>query len=96
MLSRINERMFGDRNALKEIKQFAEVVVNFSSQYGNTHSQSYTAANLAGEPRIYSKYGDFQEALVLVRYFTGIPIKYTLLHYGSASYTYLYAYTFIV
>ncbi len=49
------------------IKQFSEVVINFSSQYGSSNSQSYTAANLAGEPRIYDKYGDFQEALVLVR-----------------------------
>ena len=49
------------------IKQFSEVVINFSSQYGSSKSQSYTAANLAGEPRIYDKYGDFQEALVLVR-----------------------------
>ncbi len=49
-------------------KQFSEVVINFSSQYGSSNTQSYTAANLAGEPRIYDKYGDFQEALVLVMF----------------------------
>ncbi|XP_064402047.1 F-box/LRR-repeat protein 4-like [Halichondria panicea] len=51
-------------------KQFSEVVINFSSQYGSSNTQSYTAANLAGEPRIYDKYGDFQEALVLRTYGT--------------------------
>ncbi len=67
MFSKLGERLFGDKKDAKEIKQFAEVVVNFSSQYGNSASKSYTAANLAGEPHIYNRYGDFQEALVLVK-----------------------------
>ena len=50
-----------------EIKQFAESVVNFSSQYGTAGSSSYTASNLAGSLRVYDRYGDFTEAFVLVR-----------------------------
>lgn len=45
---------------------FASRVVNFSSQYGTAGTSSYTAGNLAGELKIYDKYGDFQEAFVLV------------------------------
>ena len=49
-----------------EVTQFAEKVVNFSSQYGTDGSASYVAANLAGDLRVYNKYGDFVEAFVLV------------------------------
>ena len=49
-----------------EVTQFAEKVVNFSSQYGTDGSASYVAANLAGNLRVYNKYGDFTEAFVLV------------------------------
>lgn len=49
-----------------EVKQLAEKVVNFSSQYGTDGSASYVAANLAGDLRVYNKYGDFVEAFVLV------------------------------
>ena len=48
-------------------KQFADEVGNFSSQYGTAGTSSYTAANLAGPLKVYSKYGDFTEAFVLVR-----------------------------
>lgn len=46
--------------------QWATTVVNFSSQYGTHDTGSYTAANIAGPPAIYPKYGDFVEAFVLV------------------------------
>ena len=46
--------------------QFAEEVVNFSSQYGTNGTSSYVARNLAGPPTI-PRYGDFIEAFVLVR-----------------------------
>ena len=46
--------------------QWATTVVNFSSQYGTHGTGSYTAANIAGPPGIYPKYGDFVEAFVLV------------------------------
>ena len=50
----------------KELTQFAEEVVNFSSQYGTAGTSSYTASNLAGDLNVYNKYGDYQEAFVLV------------------------------
>ena len=46
-------------------KEFSSDVVNFSSEYGI--NQSYTARNLAGPTRIWTKYGDFVDAFVLVR-----------------------------
>ena len=45
---------------------FAEEVVNFSSQYGTARTASYTAGNLKGGLKVYARYGDFQEAFVLV------------------------------
>lgn len=49
-----------------KVQLFAEKVVNFSSQYGTAGTNSYTAENLSGGLRVYAKYGDFQEAFVLV------------------------------
>ena len=48
----------------KEIRQYATKVVNYSTEYGR--NSSYTAGNLAGEPKLSGKYGDFTEAFVLV------------------------------
>ena len=50
-----------------KLSQFVGEVVNFSSQYGTQGSNSYTASNLAGDLRVYDRYGDFVEAFVLVR-----------------------------
>jgi len=59
--------MMGNQQVyLDLLHQFAEKVINFSSEYGTPESTSYVAANLAGQPKIYSNYGDFQEAFVLV------------------------------
>ena len=49
---------------MTSIVQFADLVVNYSSEYGKAKS-SYSASNLAGPPRI-QRYGDFTEAFVLV------------------------------
>ena len=48
------------------VEQFAEEVVNFSSQYGTAGTRSYTAENLIGPTRIFDNYGDFTGAMVLV------------------------------
>eukprot|EP00731_Ephydatia_muelleri_P012090 Em0006g984a len=48
------------------LSQFAEQVVNYSSEYGNVQS-AYSASNLAGPRRIHN-YGDFTEAFVLRTY----------------------------
>ena len=47
------------------VEQYADEVVNFSSQYGLS---SYSAENLAGHPRIYPDYGDITKAFVLREY----------------------------
>jgi len=49
-----------------KVKQFADKVVAFSSQYGAGNSRSYTAGNLAGESFNFPSYGDFTQAFVLV------------------------------
>ena len=41
------------------IKQYADKVVNYSSQYG---AISYSADMLAGRSRIFPSYGDFTQA----------------------------------
>ena len=64
MLARLQQAVSKPRDG--EVTQFAEKVVNFSSQYGTEGSNSYVAANLAGNLRVYHKYGDFVEAFVLV------------------------------
>lgn len=48
------------------IKQFAADVVDFSSQYGNDFSISYTAYNITGKPSKYPDYGDFPESYAMV------------------------------
>ncbi|XP_052223754.1 F-box/LRR-repeat protein 4-like isoform X4 [Dreissena polymorpha] len=46
----------------------ATEVRDFSSQYGNEVSISYTASNLAGPCRIYPKYGDYTQSCVFRTY----------------------------
>ena len=50
----------------KNISQFAESVIKFSSQYGSETSISYTVPNLAANNTIYPSYGDFTQACVFV------------------------------
>ena len=61
-------KFFNGGAGSEPVRQYATQAVNFSSQYGTTNTHSYTAANLAGDPKIYDSYGDFQEAFVLVRF----------------------------
>lgn len=65
MLARLQQAVSKPRE-VSEVTQFAENVVNFSSQYGTEGSTSYVAANLAGSLKVYNRYGDFVEAFVLV------------------------------
>lgn len=51
-----------------EVHQFAQEVVDFSSQYGSDTSISYTVSNLSGRCNIYPSYGDYTQAAVLRTY----------------------------
>lgn len=57
-----------DENRIEEvsISQFAQRVLEFSSQYGSDHSISYTACNITGRPSKYPNYGDFPETYAMV------------------------------
>ena len=65
---RSSEKKSSDSSGAREqfVSQYASRVVNFSSQYGTAGSNSYVAANLAGDRQLEGKYGDFVEAFVLV------------------------------
>ncbi|GBP10740.1 hypothetical protein EVAR_101461_1 [Eumeta japonica] len=45
------------------IEQYAQSVLDFSSQYGIDLSISYTAPNITGRPSMYPEYGDFPQTL---------------------------------
>lgn len=55
-------------SSVDTVVQYAETVVDFSSQYGSDCSMSYSALNLAGRPNIYPGYGDFTLAFELRTY----------------------------
>lgn len=48
------------------IEQFAQRVLEFSSQYGADYSISYTACNITGRPSKFPNYGDFPETFAMV------------------------------
>ncbi|XP_020281990.1 F-box/LRR-repeat protein 4 isoform X2 [Pseudomyrmex gracilis] len=50
------------------IEQFVKDVYDFSSQYGNNISISYTAHNITGPPSKFPEYGDFPQAFVMRTY----------------------------
>lgn len=50
------------------IDQYAQDVVDFSSQYGSDYSISYTALNITGRPCKYPDYGDFPETFAMRTY----------------------------
>ncbi|XP_055625685.1 F-box/LRR-repeat protein 4 [Toxorhynchites rutilus septentrionalis] len=50
------------------INQYAQSIVDFSSQYGSDTSISYTAYNVAGKPSKYPDYGDFPETFAFRSY----------------------------
>ncbi|XP_055526114.1 F-box/LRR-repeat protein 4 [Wyeomyia smithii] len=57
-----------DKQKLVTIKQYAQNVVDFSSQYGSDTSISYTAYNVTGKPSKYPDYGDFPETFAFRTY----------------------------
>lgn len=62
------DELCDNQNQTKEvlIKQFAQRVLEFSSQYGSDSSISYTACNITGRPSKYPNYGDFPETFAMV------------------------------
>lgn len=64
------EHLNDDNEDNKEvvIVQFAQKVLDFSSQYGSDYSISYTACNIAGRPSKFPNYGDFPETFAMVTY----------------------------
>ncbi|GAB0095762.1 F-box/LRR-repeat protein 4 [Sergentomyia squamirostris] len=50
------------------INQFAQKVIDFSSQYGSDTSISYTAYNITGRPSKFPDYGDFPETFAMRTY----------------------------
>lgn len=58
----------GNRGKLVTINQYAQDVVDFSSQYGSDTSISYTAYNVTGKPSKYPDYGDFPETFAFVSF----------------------------
>lgn len=62
------DQLCDDKNHIKEvqIEQFAQRVLEFSSQYGSDYSISYTACNITGRPSKFPNYGDFPETFAMV------------------------------
>lgn len=62
------DRLCDGQNQAKEvtITQFAQRVLDFSSQYGSDYSISYTACNITGRPSKFPNYGDFPETFAMV------------------------------
>ncbi|XP_055371281.1 F-box/LRR-repeat protein 4 [Condylostylus longicornis] len=50
------------------IEQFAQDVIDFSSQYGSDYSISYTAFNITSRPSKFPDYGDFPETFAMRTY----------------------------
>lgn len=50
------------------INQYAQKVIDFSSQYGSDTSISYTAYNITGRPSKFPDYGDFPETFAMVSF----------------------------
>ena len=54
------------KEAPVKIRQYAQNVLDYSSQYGSDFSISYTALNITGRPSKYPDYGDFPETFAMV------------------------------
>lgn len=50
------------------VEQYANQVLDFSSQYGSDTTFSYTAANCLGRPVKFPAYGDFPPTFVMKEY----------------------------
>ncbi|XP_031551802.1 F-box/LRR-repeat protein 4-like [Actinia tenebrosa] len=57
-----------DSSIVHPVRQVAQKVLDFSSQYSCNTSSSYSASNLAGQAKSYPNYGDFQTSFVLRTY----------------------------
>lgn len=51
-----------------KVNQYAQAVIDFSSQYGSDYSISYTALNITGRPSKFPDYGDFPETFAMRTY----------------------------
>lgn len=51
-----------------KIVQYAQSVLDYSSQYGSDFSISYTAYNITGRPSKFPDYGDFPETFAMRTY----------------------------
>lgn len=60
---------------LVSINQYAQDVVDFSTQYGSDTSISYTAYNVTGKPSKYPDYGDFPETFAFVSRLTIVELN---------------------
>lgn len=62
------EQLCEDKDQEKEVRvcQYAQRVLEFSSQYGSDYSISYTACNITGRPSKFPNYGDFPETFAMV------------------------------
>lgn len=60
--------IIGETNESKivVIEQYAQKVLDYSSQYGSGFSISYTAFNITGRPSKFPDYGDFPETFAMV------------------------------
>ncbi|XP_055585725.1 F-box/LRR-repeat protein 4 [Uranotaenia lowii] len=65
--SGLDKEQVGDRKCVI-INQYAQDVIDFSSQYGSDTSISYTAYNVTGKPSKYPDYGDFPESFAFRTY----------------------------
>lgn len=68
------DELCDDKSHVKEvhIQQFAQRVLEFSSQYGSDYSISYTACNITGRPSKFPNYGDFPETFAMVKHIFSI------------------------
>lgn len=62
------------RSIVRPLRQVAQEVLDFSSQYSCNTSHSYSASNLAGQAKSYPNYGDFQTSFVLVNIYNFVII----------------------
>lgn len=65
------------------INQYAQHVLDFSSQYGSDFSISYTAYNITGRPSKFPDYGDFPETFAMVNFKDCCNRYYTIFYLFS-------------
>ena len=79
------EHLIDEEDNIKEVvlNQYAQKVLDFSSQYGSDYSISYTACNITGRPSKYPNYGDFPETFAMVSHprLAGMSDDHFLCHF---------------